>query len=445
MKKLLALLKKWFGIKHAVPVKPPVVIPVPVPDSVVTPDPIKVKPPIVLPPQDPDPVIDPIPVFTVPVESAPVIIPDPKPEPIIVPLPVPTPEPLPPAASIPVIVPPVVVEAPLPSQPVVKPVPVIIPIKPAPPTKTLLDSPITWGVAFKEADLDNTKVIAETYRQFRSMTPENGIKHGKLQAKQGVFDFTNPRALVKIAKAKGLRVHGHVCFVWPTQESGLPAFWAEAAKNKDTYIALLKNTVQTIVKEFKNDIFSWDIINEAHENNGDLRPCAALTHMGVSYPEQIAKWVKEVQPTAKCFISDFDYQTASWKTTVVIKYAGELKKKGLIDGLSSQMHVGLNFEYKTFKKRLDEMAAQNLLVHLSEIDFKDCLPSDEPLKAELFKQIATGFRTLPVALQYGCTTWSHTAGGNYYNHKVKPQKWAPVIFDNDFNGGLTLPAILEVK
>jgi endo-1,4-beta-xylanase len=376
----------------------------------------------------------------------PVQVPDkqPKPNPIKV-----MPEPI-----IVPTVPPIVIE-PIHVPPVVKPDPVIE-IKPAPvivtkpeplaaAAKTLRDSPIVWGVAFKESDLKNQKVIEETYKHFRSVTPENGIKHGKLQQKEGVFDFTNPKALVNIAKANGLRVHGHVCFVWPTQEKGLPAFWHEAAKDKAKYIALLKNTVQTIIREFKDDIFAWDIINEAHANDGSLRSCYALTHIGVNYPEQIAQWVKEIQPTAKCFISDFDYQTASWKTTVVIRYAGEMKKKGIIDGLSSQMHVGLNFDYATYKKRLDEMAKQNLLVHLSEIDFKDCRPEDEALKAAKFKEIATGFRTLPIELQYGCTTWSHTAGGNYYNYKLNPQPFAPVIFDNNFNGGLTLPVILEVK
>lgn len=404
----------------------PVVIPAPnettkpveVPDKQPEPTPIEVIPEPVIIPTEPPIVVEPLPIPVPPVLAPEPVKPDPvievKPEPvkppvtIPLPKPDPKPEPLPPAA------------------------------------KTLKDSPIKWGVAFKESSLKNQKVIDETYKHFSSVTPENGIKEGHVQKKKGVFDFSDPKALVKIAKANGLRVHGHVCFVWPSQEKNKPAFWHEAGKSKDAYIAHLKFTVQSIVKEFKNDIFSWDIVNEAHQDNGKLRPCYALTHMGETYIEQIAKWVLEVQPDAKCFISDYDFETESKKATVVIAYAGELRKRGLVYGISSQMHTSLGMSYKNFTNRLKEMAKQNLLVHLSELDIK-CKPEQEKEKAAKYKEVAAGFRTLPVALQYGITVWSHVNAGNFMNQKKNPAPYAPAIFDNDFNGGLSLPAILEVK
>lgn len=350
-------------------------------------------------------------------------------------------EPLP-EIEIPAPVTPPVIEQPKP-EPVIEVNPPE-PVKQAP-ELTLRNSPITWGVAFKESDLGKQKVIDETYKHFRSVTAENGMKAGKVQKKDGVFDFKEGKALVKIAKAKGLRVHAHACFVWPSQENNLPEFWHEAANDKAKYIALLKNTVQTYVKAFKGDISGIDIINEAYENNGKLRPCYALTHIGENYPEQIAKWVKEVDTEVKIFISDYDFETLSHKATVVIKYAGDLRKKGLVDGISSQMHTGLGLNYKDYKSRLDEMAKQNLLVHISELDLRKVLPEDEQKKAKVFQDVAKGFRTLPAQLQYGITVWSHTNGGNFYNYQLKPQRWAPVIFDNNFSGGSTLPAILEVK
>lgn len=280
-----------------------------------------------------------------------------------------------------------------------KPDPMVVPVpKPQPPAaKTLKDSPITWGVAFKESDLNKQKVIDETYKHFRSVTAENGMKAGKVQKKEGVFDFKEGKALVKIAKAKNLRVHAHACFIWPSQEKYLPTFWHEAAKDKTKYIALLKNTVQTYVRTFKGDISGIDIINEAYENNGKLRPCYALTHMGETYPEQIAKWVKEVDQDAKIFISDYDFETLSHKATVVIKYASDLKKKGLVDGISSQMHTGMGLSYRDFKKRFDEMAKQNLLVHISELDIKAKVVVLEADRVAKFRETASGFRTLPLS------------------------------------------------
>ena len=353
---------------------------------------------------------------------------------------------------------PVPVETPKPVEPTkpvdeIKPEPVIVPVpkpdpapKPQPtPTATLRNSPITWGVAFKESDLGKQKVIDETYKHFRSVTAENGMKAGKVQKKEGVFDFSQGKALVKIAKAKNLRVHAHACFIWPTQEKNLPAFWHEASKDKDKYIALLKNTVQTYVRTFKGDISGIDIINEAYENNGKLRPCYALTHMGETYPEQIAKWVKEVDQDVKIFISDYDFETLSHKATVVIKYAGELKKRGQVDGISSQMHTGMGMNYKDFKKRLDEMAKQNLLVHISELDIKAKVTVPEADRAAKFREIASGFRTLPLSSQYGITVWSHIHEGNFLNYKKDPAAYAPVIFNKQYDGGLVLDAILQVK
>lgn len=351
------------------------------------------------------------------------------------------PEPAKPEPVIEVKPTPVPVEVPKPVETKPDPAP-----KPQPPAaKTLKDSPITWGVAFKESDLNKQKVIDETYKHFRSVTAENGMKAGKVQKKEGVFDFKEGKALVKIAKAKNLRVHAHACFIWPTQEKNLPAFWNEAAKDKTKYIALLKNTVQTYVRAFKGDITGIDIINEAYENNGKLRSCYALTHMGETYPEQIATWVKEVDQDVKIFISDYDFETLSHKATVVIKYAGELKKKGLVDGISSQMHTGMGMSYKDFKKRLDEMAKQNLLVHISELDIKAKVTVPEADRAAKFREIASGFRTLPLSSQYGITVWSHIHEGNFLNYKKDPAVYAPVIFNKQYNGGLVLDAILQVK
>ena len=434
LKRILNAIKKALGIQATPPVKAPnpsVELPVEVPDKqpeqppvvIVEPDP---SPEPVIIPTEPPIIVAPVPV---PEPDKPVEVPTPveesKPEPVIIPTPKPEP----------------VIE--------VKPAPVIIPApkpEPQPPVaKALKDSPIIWGVAFKESDLNKQKAIDETYKHFRSVTAENGMKAGKVQKKEGVFDFEEGKALVKIAKAKNLRVHAHACFIWPSQEKNQPAFWHEAAKDKDKYIALLKNTVQTYVRAFKGDITGIDIINEAYENNGKLRPCYALTHMGETYPEQIAKWVKEVDAEVKIFISDYDFETLSHKATVVIKYAGELKKKGLVDGISSQMHTGMGMSYKDFKKRLDEMAKQNLLVHISELDIKAKVDVPEADRAAKFREIAAGFRTLPLSSQYGITVWSHIHEGNFLNYKKDPAVYAPVIFNKQYNGGLVLDAIMSVK
>jgi endo-1,4-beta-xylanase len=447
MKKLLLKLLRLLGIikaEQAAPVQVPITVD-PVKDPVK--EPIPDVPPAIEPEKpEEDPVIIPTdpPIVVAPIPPAPAHFPEQQPDKPVEVIPEPAKE-----ESVkpdPVIeVPPVPVPVETKPEPVIVPFPKPSPAPdPMPPAASLKQSPVKWGVAFKEGDLKNAKVIEKTYEQFESLTPENGIKTGHVQPKEGQFDFSDAKALVKLAKAKSMRVHGHACFVWPGQEKNLPAFWHEAAKVKDKYIALLKKHVQTTVKEFKNDIFSWDITNEAHQDNGKPRPCYALTHMGESYPEQIAKWVLEVQPTANNFISDYDFETASKKATVVIAYAGELKRKGLVHGISSQMHTNLKMDYKQFKKRLDEMAKNNLLVHLSELDIA-CKPTEEVQRSAKYKEITTGFRTLPATLQYGITTWSYTHGKNFMNYKKVPMPYAPAIFDDEFKGGLSLASILQVK
>jgi endo-1,4-beta-xylanase len=374
---------------------------------------IPTEPPIVVEPPKPNPVLEPEqlePVTEVKPEPKPVE--QPKPEPVIIPItpkPEPKPDSLPPAANL-----------------------------------TLKQSPIKWGLAMKEAHLKDKEIIEEAFKHFGSLSGENSFKPGHIQKKEGVFDFSNAKALVKIAKAKGMRVHGHACFVWPSQQSKLPKFWHEAAKDKKKYIALLKNSVQTVVREFKEDVFAWDIVNEAHEDDGSLRPCYALTHMGPSYIEQIAGWVKEVQHTAQRFISDYDFETSSNKAAVVIEYAGSLKKKGIIEGISSQMHIRLKMKYDTYVERLQRMAKAGLLVHLSELDVV-ATPAQEKEKAEKYKEVVKGFRTLPGSLQYGITVWSFQDDWNFMNYQKDPKPFAPAIFSKGYKGGLTLPAILSVK
>lgn len=338
-----------------------------------------------------------------------------------------------------------------------KPEPVIIQLpKPdtLPPAATLRDSVVKWGIAFKESHLDKKTLVAFAAKHFSLIEPENGFKVGHIQKKQGVFDFSHAKEAVKIAKANKMDMYAHTCFCWPSQEKKLSAFWHEAAKDKDKYIALIKNTIQTTVRTFKDDVFKWEISNEAFENNGKLRPCYALTHLGPDYMEQYAKWILEIQPKAQLFINDFGLETDASKVNVIIDYAINLKKKGLLHGISSQMHTIPRMDVNNYRKNLKRMAAGGLLVHISELDIRYKIPAgatdltdvQKKDKAKKYQDIVQGFvDEVPVKQRVAISVWSLRDHDNVLNIYDETIPYRPAIFNRDMDGGLTLEAILSVK
>src|SRR4051812_25899451 len=102
---------------------------------------------------------------------------------------------------------------------------------------------------------------------FNSLTAENAMKMGPIHPREDEYYWKDADSIVNFAKAHGMKVRGHnLC--WHAQA---PA-WMFKNSNGDTVtkevlLQRLKDHITTVVNRYKNNIYAWDVVNEAIDDN----------------------------------------------------------------------------------------------------------------------------------------------------------------------------------
>jgi endo-1,4-beta-xylanase len=125
---------------------------------------------------------------------------------------------------------------------------------------------------------------------------------------QGSFDFRQGDAVVRFALAHGMKVRGH-CLVW---DHSNPEWLAQAHCTSGQLSQLLHEHVSIMVKHYAGQVFAWDVVNEALDENGRFKdspwynqPGIGLSGKGSAYVEQAFRWAREADPHAVLFYSAF--------------------------------------------------------------------------------------------------------------------------------------------
>lgn len=135
----------------------------------------------------------------------------------------------------------------------------------------------TIGAAVEPYQLQGTD--AEVLkRHYNSIVAENVMKPINIQPEEGKFDFTEADKIVKFAKENGMDVRFHN-LVWHSQ---VPEWFfideegnnmvdeqdpKQREKNKKLLLKRLETHIKTIVKRYKNDVKSWDVVNEVIDDS----------------------------------------------------------------------------------------------------------------------------------------------------------------------------------
>ncbi|MBL8820919.1 MAG: endo-1,4-beta-xylanase, partial [Planctomyces sp.] len=98
---------------------------------------------------------------------------------------------------------------------------------------------------------------------FNALTPENCMKPERIHPAADRWDWQRPDALVEWAKQNGLSIHGHT-LVWHAQT---PAWFFEG--DAETVKQRMKEHIATTVGRYKDQLQSWDVVNEAINDGGD--------------------------------------------------------------------------------------------------------------------------------------------------------------------------------
>lgn len=214
---------------------------------------------------------------------------------------------------------------------------------------------------------------------FRRLTAENAMKFGELSPRQGHYTWERADAIANFARRHGMRMTGHTLLWHQMQPAWLFAF--EAGTNAAVALGeRLRDHIFSVVERYADVVDNWDVVNEAvSDRPNELWRTAAeespwykvfgnaeFVSLAFRYA---AEAVERYAPQTKLYYNDYEIERAD-KRARVIEVVRRLRGQGIrIDGVGIQGHVNLAWpSIAEFGAAIDEFAAQELLVKVSELD-----------------------------------------------------------------------------
>lgn len=201
-------------------------------------------------------------------------------------------------------------------------------------------------------------------KEFNSITPENIMKWMHIHPSNDKFNFEIADKYVDFGDRNDLHIVGHT-LVWHSQL----ADWVTQIKDSLAMTVSLKNHINTIVNRYKGRIDSWDVVNEALNEDGTLRKSIFLEVLGDSYLELAFETAAKADPEVQLTYNDYNL-TNPEKRAGAIRLVKKLQEKDVkIDAVGMQGHW--NLEGPTLEEIENSIIAYHeagVKVLISELD-----------------------------------------------------------------------------
>jgi len=292
-------------------------------------------------------------------------------------------------------------------------------------------------------------------KHVRWLVAENVMKPDAIQPSEGRFIWTNADRIVEFAKVNNMQVRFHT-LVWHTQvgewffqdAEGKPMVDETDPKrqeaNKKLLLERLDTHVRTIVSRYKDEITSWDVVNEVIEP-GDpdgMRASEWYKIAGTDYIATAFRAAREAGgPEAKLYINDYGTDNPV-KRDRLFQLVKDLLEQGVpIDGVGHQTHIDIYgpsvdsiiASMRTFA----ELGLDNLVTELDmsmyawndRSDYGQDLPQEIlNLQAERYGELFKAFRQNKDILS-GVVFWGIADDHTWLHGFPVARTNAPLLFD----------------
>jgi endo-1,4-beta-xylanase len=250
------------------------------------------------------------------------------------------------------------------------------------------------------------KAAAIAARHFSTATAENVMKWMHIHPEPNKYDFSASDRFVDFGRKNNMFIVGHT-LIWHWQTPG----WvfvdgANKPLTRDALLARMRDHIFTVVGHYKGRVNGWDIVNEALDDNGQLRKTKWLEIIGEDFIAKAFEFAHEADPNAELYYNDFSLDEPA-KRDACVRLVKNLRSKGIrIDGVGIQGHWGMDHPVREdIEAFLNAMAALGVKVMITEMDV-DILPSatgyrgaDISARAELRKGLNPYVNGLPDQMQ----------------------------------------------
>jgi endo-1,4-beta-xylanase len=255
-----------------------------------------------------------------------------------------------------------------------------------------------------------------TYRnlaatEFNQVTPENAMKWDATEPSNNQYNFAAADGIVAFAAANGQQVHGHN-LVWYQQVPGYVQNLSATAMRAE-----MQEHITALVGRYANNpaVVSWDVVNEAIDDSGNLRASFWLNTLGDSYIADAFRFARAADPNADLCINDYNIEGQNAKSNRLFTLVQSLLQQGVpITCVGFQSHLVINQIPGDFQANMQRFANLGLKTRITELDIRIPLPADSQ---ELQTQ-ANNYTTVvnvckAVSACVGVTTWGIDDGHSW--------------------------------
>jgi endo-1,4-beta-xylanase len=339
----------------------------------------------------------------------------------------------------------------------------------APTLKDAYKNDFLIGVAVNQRQFtgEDTNGAALIKAQFNSISPENVLKWEAIQPRPGAdgYNFEPGDRYVEFGETNGMYIIGHT-LVWHSQTPKW-VFLADDGTNycdRETLLKRMHDHIQTVVGRYKGRIKCWDVVNEALQDNGELRKSPWLKIIGDDYIAKAFQYAHEADPEAILRYNDYSLEMEG-KRKGAVALIKKLQAEGVpVTAVGLQDHVKL--DWPTVEQEdatISDFAKLGVKVMITELDVDLLSRSRSADVAEVQKQVVSNNYTngLPEVMQqalskrYGdlfsvfvkhrnditlVTFWGVTDGDSWLN---RGRMNYPLLFDRQWQPKPAFDAVIK--
>jgi endo-1,4-beta-xylanase len=222
------------------------------------------------------------------------------------------------------------------------------------------------GTAINVSQIEekDAKADALIRKEFNAITAENIMKSMFVHPAKDKYDFAMTDKFVAYGEKNKMFIHGHT-LIWHSQL----APWMVKIKDSTEMKVFMKDHIMTIVSKYKGRINSWDVVNEALNEDGTLRKSVFLNTLGESYLTDAFKLAAQADPKVDLYYNDYNICEPK-KREGVVKLVENIKAHGgKIDGVGIQGHWRLDSpSLEEIEKSILAYSKLGLKVAFTELD-----------------------------------------------------------------------------
>lgn len=237
-----------------------------------------------------------------------------------------------------------------------------------PSLKELFKDDFQIGAALNNWQIEEKDTLSRDLipRQFNVVTPENIMKAEVIHPQWDKYDFTMADKIVEYGNKHGIQINAHT-LIWHSQ---MPVF-ARRIQDVDSFRNFFTNHIKTVAARYDGKVLTWDVVNEALNEDGTMRNSPFLQKLGPDFVTEAFRLAATASPRTELYYNDYNNEQPA-KRAGCIALIKKIQAAGVkINGVGIQGHWHLGkVPLKEIEESILEYSALGIKVAITELDIE---------------------------------------------------------------------------